>query len=660
MLSDSQVNQIVTSEADNAISFIGGSKSELAKNRATLMDYYNQKPFGDEIDGQSKVVTSDVADVVEWMTPSLLRIFTQGRNVATFTAVDPRADEEAMQKTEMANHEFLRRNKGVLILHNMIKDALLQYTGVVKVTWDDSKETSPERYRGLSQFELAKAQTDENLEIKKVTENDNGTFDVEAEFIESFGRVRYDNIPPEEFLVNEDARDFNEPRLIGHRTPKTRSQLIEMGFDEDIVNSLPADQAEDLTEEKAARRHDLEQVIGHNPSNHRPNDMVFLGEYYIYIDVDEDGVTELWQVFHAGNKVLGKTQVNQHPFCVIVPVPIPHRAIGTCPAAQAADIQWTKSTLVRGMLNNIWNNNYSRVIANRRVNMDDLLTPRAGGVIRVKDDGPIGDSITPLVTVPQSDKILQAVEYMDGAREIRTGVSRFNQGLDAESLNKTATGFLGIKESSQQRLELIARLFSESGVKDIFIKTIKLFSEYQDTPYQIRVSGQPMEIDPTSWRYNTDCYIDVGLGSGDRVEKINNLYNLLLKQERYLELGYPVVDMKKLYNTLSKLINEISLKDESMYFNDPEQPQELVMAEIERLTIENQLLQEQMQNPLVEAEQVKQSMEMAKEQIRAQAKSAELAQKQAQHDDKMALEITKLELEENTNLPGGLDERDTA
>jgi hypothetical protein len=658
MLDDSEFNAIVAAEEEDSLDY----DTEIARNRARLMDYYNCRPYGDEIEGQSQVVTSDVSDVIEWMLPSLIRVFTQGKNTVVFEADRPEADQEALLKTEYANWVFQRDNQGTLILHNMFKDALLQYTGVVKVYWDESQHVTKEKYRGLSSFELQKLQLNEETEIEDIEEmmSELGpVYNVNVKRTTIEGKIKLENIPPEEFLIARTARDFNNPRFIGQRTPKTRSELVLMGFDKDTVYDLPADEYFDfaLSEEKNARYYDYDGMYDSNPGD-SSNDIIYLGEYYVYIDSDGDGIAELWQVFRAGNKILGKEQVDEHPFAVVVPIPIPHRAIGTCPAEQVADIQYLKSTLLRQALNNVYQTNYQRTIVNERVDLDDLLTPRAGGIIRIDGEQPIADSIQPMNVQPIAQPILQMMEYVDSMREVRSGVTRYNQGLDAEALNKTATGFKGIMDASQQRLDMVARIFADTGVKELFKKIIKLATQYQHTPRQIRVMGQPLEIDPTQWRYNVDCRIDVGLGAGDRAEKVANLNSIFTMQYQMLKDGSLLVDQSKIFNTLNRIITEIGLKEARRYFNDPTQPQDVLAAQVEQLTQQVQQLQAQVQNPIIESEKIRaesqQNQEMMRQQFEQQKLLLNIEQQQKKLEQDYLTKLTELELRYKQNVPGAL------
>ena len=90
-----------------------------------------------------------------------------------------------------------------------------------------------------------------------------------------------------------------------------------------------------------------------------------------------------------------------------------------------------------------------------------MTTPRFVCVAR----GPDGGVSYPAPATNVTPAILQAVEYVDSLRENRTGVTKYNQGLDANSLNKTATGIRSIMTASQKKILLIARIFAETGVK---------------------------------------------------------------------------------------------------------------------------------------------------------------------------------------------------
>ncbi|MCH7803095.1 MAG: hypothetical protein IH937_03345 [Acidobacteria bacterium] len=658
MLTDGQIGVIVEAEEADAEDLA----TDIAKKREALLDGYSQRPYGDEVKGQSSVVTSDISDVVESLLPSLMRVYAQGKQVGKFTASDPEADDEAEQKTLYANWVFFESNPGLKILHSVFKDALLQFTGTCKVWWDESEEVTEERYTGMSQEQILKLKLEPETEILDTERDEAGpdaelqpeTFTVKVKRTTKTGIARLTPIPPEQTRIAKNAADFVKPRFIGQKTPKTRSELILMGFNKKKVNGLPAhDQKTSPVE--TARNYDLNRSQDDNPTVVKANDVIMLGEYYMYIDVDEDGVSELWQIFYAGTEVLDKTRVDEHPYAVCVPIPMPHRAIGTCPAEQVADIQLIKSTLVRHTLNNAYLINYARTLVNERVDLDDILAPPTPGqTIRIKGDEPIAGSVEPMVVQPQIPDLLQAVEYVDTMRENRTGITRFNQGLDADTLNQTATGFKGLMGASQQREQLIALMMSD-GIKTLFNKIIALAHKHQSAETQIRVTGEVMNINPSGWRYKMDCAVQVGIGSGDRQEKISNL-NYILQQQKELMLQRSTVsDQSKMYNTLDKLVTEVGLKDVDLYFNDPSKPQETLQSENEQMIQMIEQLQaqiEQQGNQIAEAALIEQQGKLAlgKAQLELDVEKLKIDTFNKTEDRKF--KYTDLETKENVDIPG--------
>lgn len=661
-LTDEELSKIISAEESQALDYHNG----LREKRDNLMSAYHCLGYSqdDELRKQSRstVVSSDVADVVEWMLPSLVRMFTQGKLVAHFDSDRSEYDDEAEQKTHLANYVFTKQHSATRILHDMFKDALLQYTGVVKVFWDDVEHVTETEYIGLSEQEFAALSQKEDIDLLEVEQfvDEAGQvyFDVVKAKKTSKGKVACENIPPNEFVISVNARDFTDPTFIGHRSPKRRSELLQMGFNKKLVDSLSSENLDHL--DRSASDFDFYRNgrIDDNPSSHGPNDLIYLGEYYIRVDVDGDGITELWRVFFAGDRILDKEKVDQHPFCVCIPVPMPHSAIGSCPAEQVAPLQYRKSVLIRQMLDNIYNTNYPRLIHSNAVDLDDLLTPRPGGAVSVDSSvADVAGHVHPIVLPTMIEPIMAAIEYTDAEREIRTGMTRYSQGLDGDSLNKTATGFKGIMDASQQRLGLIARLFADTGVKRIFERIVYLLAKHQDSAMHIKVLGEPQEIDPSSWQDGSGCTINVGLGSGDRQEKIFNLNNILQVQERLSLSQSVLVDQKKMYNTLEKLIDEVGLKDANEYFNNPEIPVEVLQAHNEQLTKMLAQMQQMInQNPLAEAELIKAKARMAEVQGKESNAMKQFVLEMAQKDDhfraELAKSLTELELKYNHDVPG--------
>ena len=388
------------------------------------------------------------------------------------------------------------------------------------------------------------------------------------------GKIKVESIPPEEFLIDKDAVKLEDALYVAHRVEMSRTQLVEMGYDKDEVYNLPTSDATIINMEKLARFRNIEDYP-YDTSNDPSTQKIEIYENYIRYDYDGDGIAELRKVVSVGSSaytILENMPCDQIPFVSVTPIPMPHRFYGRSIAELVEDIQLMKSTVMRQLLDNMYLTNNNRVaIMDGMVNMDDLLTTRPGGVVRTKQ--PPNQVMQPLQAQPISQQAFPLLEYLDQVREVRTGVTKYNQGLDSESLNKTATGISAIMNQTQMRSELVARIFAETGVKDLFRKMFALSVKYQDKEKIIQLNGEYIPVLPTEWKDRFNVTITVGLGTGTKEQQIMMLNNILQKQLQAFELqgrrDYPMVTMKNIYNTLSKVIENAGLQTVESYFIDP-------------------------------------------------------------------------------------------
>jgi len=353
-----------------------------------------------------------------------------------------------------------------------------------------------------------------------------------------------------------------------------------MGYDEDIVNSLPTSNNILYNDESLIRNSDIDE----SPMETSPDDStseIEVYECYVRVDMDGDGVAELRKIICAGTGyvILDNMPCDFIPFCSLTPIPMPHRFYGRSVAELVEDVQLVKSTVMRQLLDNMYLTNNNRVaVMDGMVNLDDLLTNRPGGVVRTKQ--PPSQVMMPMQNQTISQQAFPLLEYLDTVRESRTGVTRYNQGLDADSLNKTATGVNALMSQSQMRMELIARVFAETGVKDLFKRIFELTCKYQDKERVVELNNQFIPVKPTEWRNRYNISITVGLGTGSSDQQIMMLNNILERQLQAFQLQggqeYPMVSLKNIYNSLAKIIENAGLKNVETYFVNPDQGKTMV------------------------------------------------------------------------------------
>ena len=600
-----QLRAIINSEINNSIGFMG---SNLTSQRKKSLEYYMGDKLGTEIDGRSQVVSTDVADTIETILPNLLRIFTASDQVVRCEPVKSEDVPLADQATNYINYIFNKDNSGFSILYTWFKDALLEKNGIVKVFWDDSINVEQETYENLNDQEYQLLINDDNVEIVEQEEFDDEKAIEELEQAKAIaeaqgqevgeiptpklhncvikrtskgGKVKIENVPPEEFLIQRTAKSIEDATFVAHRLLKTRSDLIEMGFDRDVIDDLPTSNNIILNNERLQRYSDIDE----NPFNNAPDEAtqdVEIYECYMKVDMDGDGIAELRKVTVAGAggyTILQNMPCDNIPFCSLTPIPMPHRFYGRSVAELVEDVQLIKSTVMRQLLDNMYLTNNNRVaIMDGMVNLDDLLTSRPGGVVRTKQ--PPQQVMLPMQSQTISQQAFPLLEYLDTIRETRTGITRYNQGLDADSLNKTATGVNAIMTQSQMRMELIARVFAETGIKDLFRRIFELTCKYQDKERIVELNNQFIPVKPTEWRNKFNISIVVGLGSGSKEQQIVMLNNILERQLQAFQLQgnreFPMVSLKNIYNSLSKIIENAGLKNTENYFVNPDIGKQMV------------------------------------------------------------------------------------
>lgn len=582
-MDEQKLKVILEAEIDDAIGYV---ETETVEQRTKAINYYNRYEYGNEVDGRSKIVTGEVAEVVDGALPQLMRIFAGSDELGRFEPRMPGDEEFAKQATELTNYVFFNDNDGVILMHNWMKDALLQKNGIVKYWWEDSEDPTKEEYKGLNAEELTLLFADGEMELISQETEEVGidpmgmpilSYNVVIKKKKEVGKVCVENVPPEEFLIAKRDKSIKNAKFVAHRTVKTRSDLIAMGYPQDKVDKMPAYNDLTYTPERVAR-----YSAGEMPDETQSLDFtmqeVELFECYIRTDFDGDGIAELRKVVYAGDQIIDNEETDHIPFASICPIPMPHKFFGQSLADRAMDTQLIKSTITRQILDNLYLTNMPRVTAlDGQVNLDDLLTSSPGGVVRIKSQG----AVQPLSVPATASQSFPMLDYMDQVLQKRSGVTSMSQGIDPNILqNTTATAIAAMQQAGSGRIEMIARIFADTGVKDLFAGIFHLILKYQDKPRVIRLRGKYVSIDPREWKNNYDVTVNVGLGTGSQDQKMAMAAMVMQKQEQILStqgFANPLVSVGQYRNTLGKFIEAAGYKDSMEFFKEipPELDQQL-------------------------------------------------------------------------------------
>jgi hypothetical protein len=533
-------------------------------------------------------------------------------------------------------------------------------------------------HEDLTMEELARLEQDldgedvESIEIVERSEIRQGQdqedrVDVEIEVTRIKREVKVMGVALENLLVTPNAIDEEDATLIGDMSNETRGELLQRGLSIKEVARLPATGTNAQRSNLKEIRFTDEGGIHDEDYGDWANEEVQVNDLYVKIDKDGDGVAERRHIVKAGDMILEDEPFEIVPYAITSAILMPHSIYGKSRAEITAPTAKIKTALVRGIADNSYAHNAPQLGINDKVNQDDLLVKRPNGMVRVDGDQNPGQSIFPINIEYIGDKALQVVQYFDQARAQTTGANMANQGLQADQFEKeTATRFEGVKDASQAKIELVARVIAETAYSRMYAGIAWMVSQYQTTEAEIMVLGKQLTVNPSKWRFQHRTRSTIGLGAGDGErsgETLSTIYNL---QQQLKATGSPLVDEVKIYNTLENLLKSVDIHNTAEFFNNPERPDQLVVAENEALRgiVEQLQLQvQQLQNPLLQPEIIKAQSKAQTDNKKLAIDAAKLdedrrqfdistAQDQFQKNQDVAVDLTKLEANTGKNIPG--------
>ena len=617
----------VNSEITEALGYSG----TLSEQREKAMEYYYGLPFGNEVDGRSQYVDSSVMDTIEWIKPSLMRVFASGDEMVTFNPVGPEDVEAAEQATDYVNYIFTKDNPGWEILYSWFSDALLQKNGIVKCWWDEYEDWNREEYNSLDEQEFNALIISPGVEIIEhtaYTDDYGAKHDVVIRREAYVGKVRIENVPPEEFLISREAKDIADARFTCHRVLKTLSELRLMYPDETLDSDElgSGDDTMAYNAERLARyQFDDSSTQGWGQETSDALRTYWLHESFMRIDYDEDGIAELRKICSVGDKILANEPIDRIPFVSITPVKIPHKFFGLSIADLIMDIQLIKSTLMRNLMDNMYNQNFGRyAVLEGQANLDDLLTQRPGGVVRVKSP----NAIMPLATPQLEKSSFEMLGYLDQLRESRSGVNKFSQGLNENALTShtTATAVTATMTAAQSRVELIARCFAETGVKELMKNIYELVLKNQDHERVVMLRNKWVPVRPDMWRDQYDCTVSVGIGNGNRDQQLMHLSTMLQFAGDAMRGGLKIVNEQNMYNMGAALVKNMGFQNVDDFLTDPSTvpPQPNPQEQLEQAEIQLKQKELEIKAADIQVKVQKMQQEAKKDAVDAQLKIAEL------------------------------------
>jgi hypothetical protein len=641
-ITTSELKALIDDEVERSIGFVS---SDLSADRTRALDRYHGEELGTEMEGRSRVHTRDVLETIEWIQPTLIRIFTSNEKAVEFIPVGPEDEEKALQETMYLNHLFYQKNEGFLILYSWFKDALLSKNGIAKAYAEEEEKTTKESYYDLLDVEFQALLSDDELELiehstetKQVPLADSGqivqiqTHDATFKRTVDDVNICVDIVAPEDFIISADASsvDPSKARFCAQITNITVSDLREMGFSDADIGMMEFTQVIDTNSEEISRKQFSQER--EDQTMNLSQQQVRMKECYYKVDIDGDGIAELCKVMRSGD-FIDYEEIDYHPFHALTPIILTHKFFGLSVADILVDIQEQRTMLRRAYFDNVNQTiNGTTYYDENRVNVDDMLSSVPFGIRAV--DGTPGDSVMYIPPTGLPQQVFTLDELLD--KTVNDRVGDFRTPLDPNVLATAQTGVVvNALNEAKSKVEMIARIFAEVGVKKLFITLHHLARKYSTREDSIKLRNNYVPIDPREWRERTNMRVNVGLGTQNRAEVIANLMQLSQIQLSYVQAGIPVLTPKNFYNVARETAEAMGhLPDK--YFTPPEQiPPPPPQADPNDKLIAAQ----------VQIEQGKAQVEREKAYLAVQTKQGELQIKAKQMELDAATAMSKAELE---------------
>ena len=645
-----EIESIVQDAIQNAVDFV---ESEISEDRIKAQRYMDGEVDIGYEDGRSKVVATKVRDVVRAVKPSIMRVFLSTTKPVEFVPKGPEDVAMAEQATDFIHHEFQRLN-GYRVLSDAIHDALVKKQGIIKSYYKRYPTAKIYTFTDLSEDELTLLTSDPDVQILEQEmemrmEMDAMGMDIEAPVFsvkisrtQMKGELCLESVPPEELFVNRDARTMEDAYIIAHRTDMRAGDLIQMGFDPEIVLNLDGlESGSEITEVEVFARQGYDEDFADESEQDPAMKNITVTEAYMRMDVDGSGVPVLHKFLCGGTKyeLLDFEPVDDIPLVKLEIDPEPHSFYGSSLAELIIEDQDASTAILRGILDNVALTNSPRLgFLEGSVNVDDLMNAEIGGLVRMRQPGAIQDLAVPFT----AGQTLSALTYMDKMVEQKTGVTQ-NIALNPDALQSTTKAAVTASvEAAAGQVEVMVRNLAD-GVRDLFRLMLKLSHKNMDEERMMRMNGQFVPVDPRVWDVGMDININVGLGTGREDERVAALQQALQLQTQVYQQYGPMnglVSLTNIRNTLTDMMAAAGVRNSDRYFAPINQEIEAQMLQMQQM--QQQQLAQQQQDPnaaYLQAEQMKAqakvSTDMAKLQLDAQKAMAE----DDRERDKMAQDL---------------------
>lgn len=553
-------------------------QDELSVQRAEYLERFYALPYGNERTGWSQSVAPVISNNLNWSLPSLMEIFhaeyftlkggerepvsppmpppgmpppgmpppppgmppTMGMTGPPPAAEPMSAEDRANNFQKLIYYQMYRKQDGYRRAYDFLYDAYLYHYAIFKVCYREDFDIVYDVHDRLSADEMMALVQEPGKTVTKYEEVQDDLGGTVYEKVKTATKkVNYagpalECVHPSEFYYSPDCKvgDWGsiEGRLVYHEVTRTMNDIrkreqagiYRKGSYTKVLESptegaKAADKQDTLTliiGADAVSSHDTEA-----PESNELSKEVQIRECFYRLDIDGDGLLEPVIIDLCGEIILRleENPYNRPPFRIGSVTPEPHKMTGIAMPKTLENDQKVMTNLLRLMQDSAAQSCYRNPVTNDQ-NMFKMLQDRKPFATILGPPDKLGE----VKQAPPDQFILRTYEMMKGEIEEKTGNTRYNQGTDAASLNKTATGISAIFNASEKRMRLIAALMGNGPFMGV-IRDFIFINQKWPGEDPIKLLGTKIVIDPTDLDGEYDIEVDIGTSPSDRQSTANQI-----------------------------------------------------------------------------------------------------------------------------------------
>jgi hypothetical protein len=233
-----------------------------------------------------------------------------------------------------------------------------------------------------------------------------------------------------------------------------------------------------------------------------------------------------------------------------------------------------KTTITRGMIENVYLSNYGRTLADpNTVDFRALQSPEPHQIIPT--NGSPMSSVHTLVPAQLAPSTFSLLEYMNTEKEMATGMTRAAQGVNEKLFDSgnSAGKIAMVEQASQKRISYVARRFAETGFKELCKGVYDLILDNSDS---ILRDYSYYNITPESLIPLDSLTVDIDVGANSSA---NTQENMMMMAQQVMPMLYQSPESKGIINpkapfTIAKqLLESMGVDNWVDFIVDPETPQ---------------------------------------------------------------------------------------